>query len=282
MMITRRGCLASRRMAALIAAGPASPGARRSRWTAGSRQHFGRRMEQDRLQRSRAWRRNLVPRSAMSSCSRTLHPSRRPSANFASQGYNVILGHGFEFQDAALEVAPEYPDTVFSSFPRATYPRELSSPQHGYEPTFLPDGRDRGQDGGEGGSRRRDGDPADKGGLRGFHQRRAKRRAGLPRQRSLYRQLHRRDRDQGGKPQPDFRKGPTSCCRTASGATVGDSRHAAESGAGRQDVQHLHDYTSVAPKNILGLYVADYARGVIRIVGYIKNGKMPTTNSNSA
>ena len=33
--------------------------------------------------------------------------------DYASQGYKVILGHGFEFQDAALEVAQDYPDVYF-------------------------------------------------------------------------------------------------------------------------------------------------------------------------
>jgi len=33
--------------------------------------------------------------------------------DFADQGYNVIIGHGFEFGDIALEVAPDYPDVKF-------------------------------------------------------------------------------------------------------------------------------------------------------------------------
>lgn len=33
--------------------------------------------------------------------------------DFASQGYQYILGHGFEFQDAAVTVAKDYPDTFF-------------------------------------------------------------------------------------------------------------------------------------------------------------------------
>lgn len=33
--------------------------------------------------------------------------------DFAEQGYNVIIGHGFEFGDIALEVAPDYPDVKF-------------------------------------------------------------------------------------------------------------------------------------------------------------------------
>uniref|UniRef100_UPI003F9A0CEB BMP family ABC transporter substrate-binding protein n=1 Tax=Roseiarcus sp. TaxID=1969460 RepID=UPI003F9A0CEB len=30
--------------------------------------------------------------------------------DYAAQGYNVVMGHGFEFQDAALTVAEDYPD----------------------------------------------------------------------------------------------------------------------------------------------------------------------------
>ena len=32
---------------------------------------------------------------------------------YGAQGYDLVFGHGFEFQDAALRVAPEYPHTVF-------------------------------------------------------------------------------------------------------------------------------------------------------------------------
>ncbi len=33
--------------------------------------------------------------------------------DFARRGYSVVFGHGFEFQDAAAAVAPDYPHTVF-------------------------------------------------------------------------------------------------------------------------------------------------------------------------
>lgn len=33
--------------------------------------------------------------------------------DYASQGYNVVLGHGFQFQDAAITTAEDFPDTVF-------------------------------------------------------------------------------------------------------------------------------------------------------------------------
>jgi len=32
---------------------------------------------------------------------------------YGSQGYTIVFGHGFEFQDAAKRVAPEFPKTIF-------------------------------------------------------------------------------------------------------------------------------------------------------------------------
>lgn len=32
---------------------------------------------------------------------------------YGAQGYNLVFGHGFEFQDAALRVAPEFPHTIY-------------------------------------------------------------------------------------------------------------------------------------------------------------------------
>ena len=32
---------------------------------------------------------------------------------YGAQGYDLVFGHGFEFQDAAVRVAPDYPKTVF-------------------------------------------------------------------------------------------------------------------------------------------------------------------------
>lgn len=36
--------------------------------------------------------------------------------NYASDGYNLVIGHGFQFQDAAMKVAQDYPDTKFVIF----------------------------------------------------------------------------------------------------------------------------------------------------------------------
>src|ERR1044071_3735348 len=32
---------------------------------------------------------------------------------YGAQGYNLVFGHGFEFQDAARRVAPEFPKTIY-------------------------------------------------------------------------------------------------------------------------------------------------------------------------
>ena len=32
---------------------------------------------------------------------------------YGAQGYNLVFGHGFEFQDAASRVGPEYPQTIY-------------------------------------------------------------------------------------------------------------------------------------------------------------------------
>lgn len=34
-------------------------------------------------------------------------------SDYASQGYDLVIGHGFQFQDAAAKVAPQFPETVF-------------------------------------------------------------------------------------------------------------------------------------------------------------------------
>jgi basic membrane protein A len=49
---------------------------------------------------------------------------------YAEQGYTLIIGHGFEFSDAALKVAPEFPNTYFyvsgKAPPSVTIPKNLS------------------------------------------------------------------------------------------------------------------------------------------------------------
>jgi simple sugar transport system substrate-binding protein len=64
----------------------------------------------------------------------------------------------------------------------------------------------------------------------------------------------------------------------ASGATVGGYQAIAESGPDVRTLSIFSDFTPVAPNNILGLYVADYAQGVVEVARAIKDGNPPTEN----
>ncbi len=197
--------------------------------------------------------------------------------DFASQGYNVILGHGFEFQDAALSVAPEYPDTVFlisSSYIAEDNVIGLNTDTS--QPFYLmgviaaKTGKKAGLVGGmeippikeafEGftnGARSVSPDfPISEIYIGNFTDTTATKEAALGM----------------------IAQGADFVLPNASGATVGGYQAVAESGDKVKTFSIFSDYTEVAPKNILGLYVADYARGVIRIAGDIKNGNKPTSN----
>jgi len=46
--------------------------------------------------------------------------------DFAAQGYNLVFGHGFEFQDAAAKVGAEFPRTVFITTSGSTVKSNVS------------------------------------------------------------------------------------------------------------------------------------------------------------
>ncbi|MEO5324483.1 BMP family protein [Mesorhizobium sp. CC13] len=197
--------------------------------------------------------------------------------DFASQGYDVILGHGFELQDAALAVAPEYPGTMF--LVSSSYVSEgnviglntdTSQPFYLMGVIAAKTGKKAGLVGGmeippikeafEGftnGARSVSPDfPISEVYIGNFTDTTAAKEASL----SMIAQ------------------GADFIVPNASGATVGGYQAVAESGGDVKTFSIFSDFTEVAPKNILGLYVADYARGVVRVVGDIKNGKKPTSN----
>lgn len=47
--------------------------------------------------------------------------------DYAERGYDLIIGHGFQFGDAAKTVAPEYPDTMFAVYAGAVEGENLVS-----------------------------------------------------------------------------------------------------------------------------------------------------------
>lgn len=59
--------------------------------------------------------------------------------DFADQGYDVIIGHGFEFGDVALAVAPDYPDIKFivDSNPVVSAPNVAGITGKSWEAAYL-------------------------------------------------------------------------------------------------------------------------------------------------
>src|SRR5690348_3786655 len=51
---------------------------------------------------------------------------------YGSQGYNLVFGHGFEFQDAARRVAPEFPHTIFITTSGSTAGPNLAGMTFGF------------------------------------------------------------------------------------------------------------------------------------------------------
>lgn len=51
---------------------------------------------------------------------------------YGSQGYSLVFGHGFEFQDAARRVAPEFPHTIFITTSGSTSGPNLAGMTFGF------------------------------------------------------------------------------------------------------------------------------------------------------
>jgi basic membrane protein A len=57
---------------------------------------------------------------------------------YGASGYSLVIGHGFEFQDAAARVAPSYPATVFITTGGETVLANLAALSFAFdEPSFL-------------------------------------------------------------------------------------------------------------------------------------------------
>jgi basic membrane lipoprotein Med (substrate-binding protein (PBP1-ABC) superfamily) len=57
---------------------------------------------------------------------------------YGTQGYSVVFGHGFEFQDAALRVAPEFPNTIYITTSGSTTGPNLAGIRFAFEePSYL-------------------------------------------------------------------------------------------------------------------------------------------------
>lgn len=197
--------------------------------------------------------------------------------DYASQGYQIILGHGFELQDAALEVAPDFPDTTF-----------LISSSDIHEGNVIGLNTDTSQ-------------PFY---LMGVIAAKMGKKAGLIGGMEIppIQQAFAGFKAGAKSVNPEFQvseayignftdtaatkeaalsmiaQGADFVVPNASGATVGAYQGIAEAGDQVKSFSIYTDFTGVAPKNILGLYVADYAQGVVEVVRAIREGNAPTTN----
>jgi basic membrane lipoprotein Med (substrate-binding protein (PBP1-ABC) superfamily) len=52
---------------------------------------------------------------------------------YGAQGYDLVIGHGFEFQDAAVRVAPEFPKTVYITTSGNTVRANVAGIQFAFE-----------------------------------------------------------------------------------------------------------------------------------------------------
>jgi simple sugar transport system substrate-binding protein len=197
--------------------------------------------------------------------------------DYAAQGYQVILGHGFEFQDSAIDVSYDYPDTVFLISSSDIHEGNVIGLNTDTSQAFY---------------------------LMGVVAAKMGKRAGLvggmeipPIQQAFEGFVN------GAKSvDPDFpvaqvyignftdttaakesalsmiSQGADFLIPNASGATVGGYQAVAESGPGIGTFSIFSDYSAVAPQNVLGMYVTDYAAGVAKVVRAIRDGHTPESN----
>lgn len=197
--------------------------------------------------------------------------------DYASQGYKVILGHGFEFQDAALEVSLDYPDTYFLISSSSIHEGNVIGLNTDTSQPFY---------------------------LMGVIAAKMGKKAGLVGGMEIppIQQAFAGFKNGAKSVNPDFQiseayignftdttaakeaalsmiaQGADFVVPNASGATVGGYQAIAESGPDVRSFSIFSDFTQVAPNNILGLYVADYAQGVVEVVRSIRDGNPPQSN----
>ncbi|MVA99400.1 BMP family ABC transporter substrate-binding protein [Nitratireductor sp. CAU 1489] len=191
--------------------------------------------------------------------------------NYASQGYDVVLGHGFQFQDAALTVAADFPDTTFLISSSHVFDGNvIGLNTDSSEPFYLMGviaamtGKSAGLVGGleippikqsfEGfinGARSVDPNfPISQVYVGSFTDSTAAKEAAVGM----------------------IARGANIVVPNANAAGLGVVQAAREAGPDVQTFSVYSDYTEAAPENTLGVYVADYGQGIVRIVSQIKDG----------
>ena len=197
--------------------------------------------------------------------------------DYASHGYQVVLGHGFQFQDAALTTAQDFPDTVF--LVSSSYIHEgnvIGLNTDASQPFYLMGviaaslGKGAGLIGGmeippiahafdgfaRGAKSVNPDFPVSKVFINSFTDASAAKEAAV----SMIAQ------------------GADFVVPNANAAGLGVIQAALEAGEKASTFSVYSEYTDIAPRNILGTFLADYGRGIVRIVSDIKGGNVPQSN----
>jgi len=197
--------------------------------------------------------------------------------DYASHGYQVVLGHGFQFQDAALTTAQDFPDTVF--LVSSSYIHEgnvIGLNTDASQPFYLMGviaaslGKGAGLIGGmeippiahafdgfaRGAKSVNPDFPVSKVFINSFTDASAAKEAAV----SMIAQ------------------GADFVVPNANAAGLGVIQAAQEAGDKASTFSVYSEYTDIAPRNILGTFLADYGRGIVRVVSDIKGGNVPQSN----
>jgi basic membrane protein A and related proteins len=198
--------------------------------------------------------------------------------DYAAHGYNVVLGHGFEFQDSALTVAEDYPDTWFLISSSKIHTGRVIGLKTDYSQPFYLMGVIAGKMGKAAGFIGALEIPPIKGALDGFVNGVKATKADMPVS-SIY--LGNTQDVTAAKEAAVnmISRGADFVVPNADAAGIGVIQAIREAGPDVCTFGVFTDITSTAPNNILGTYLADYAEGVERIVAGIKNRtSFPTSN----
>ncbi len=194
--------------------------------------------------------------------------------DFASQGFRVVLGHGFQFEEAALAAAADFPDTVFLVSQSRVHREnvvglatDVSQPFYLMGVVAATMGKRAGLVGGAE-------IPPITQAFDGFMNGARSVKADFPVS-TVYLGTF---TDATAAKEASFgliSQGADFVVPNANAAGMGVIQAARESGTGVSTFNVYSDYTNAAPKNVLGTFLTDYGQGIVRIVSDIKNGAVP-------
>lgn len=197
--------------------------------------------------------------------------------DYAGQGYDVVLGHGFQFQDAALTAAEDFPDTVFLiSSSHIHEGKVIGLNTDASQPFYLMGaiaakmGKGAGLIGGME-------IPPITQAFEGFTNGARSVNAEFPVSTVYLGSFT----DASAAKEAAFSvisQGADFVIPNANSAGMGVIQAAREAGANAATFSVYSDYTRAAPQNVLGTFLADYGQGIVRIVSGIKNGNVPESN----